>query len=193
MSPEQRRRPHLLRDLGAPARLLPGRIQRTLALLLLVALPAACTSEPAPEGGTSDDAGTAAAPATTGAADADPSAAQHPPLVVIMQGLQEDMDRVAHGLWSENWGLVRQAATDIAEHPTVSPEERARISEVLGEQMPAFAAMDRDVHDASVALAEHAGRGDVDNVLESLETLQNGCVACHLAFRDRLVETAPGG
>ena len=128
----------------------------------------------------------AVAVALVGLAWAEEPAPETAPLPEIMYGLAVDLDAVHAGLWTEDFGRIARAATAIAEHPKVPPEEMGRIQGVLGDDFAAFAQSDRHVHDTAVQLAEAARAEDLGAVMEHLHTLDQGCVACHTAFRDRL-------
>lgn len=162
----------------------------TFLALAAVLTAAACTVD---ETGTSD-----AAPADTLAADApgmDPAAAVDatggPTLRVVMAGLLTDMDSLHHALWREDFPAAAAAARAVAEHPAVSEEERQRIFGILGEDAAAFRAADMEVHDAGLALADAASGPDREAVRAQLANLHAGCLACHEAFRGRLLGTVP--
>ena len=117
-----------------------------------------------------------------------------PTLMVVMRGLETDMDRASHALWAGRMDSLAVAARAVADHPQVSAGERGRIMGILGERGPAFAAADRRVHDQAVALAERAGEGDEAGAVRALGTLQEGCVACHREFREVVrAGVAPAG
>jgi hypothetical protein len=105
-----------------------------------------------------------------------------------MLGLQGDLDRISHGLWTESYDSIGVAAESVADHPRVTPEEASLIAGVLGSDMARFQTLDRNVHDLSVQLAEHARARDMEAVLDTDARLRAGCVECHSAFRQRLRE-----
>jgi len=107
-------------------------------------------------------------------------------LKIIMRQLGQDMDALNAALWARDFGALVAAATAIAEHPHVSPQEKARVQAALGADFATFGAADRRVHDAAIRTAGAAADEDSDQVLSALGSLQAGCVACHDAFRDRL-------
>ena len=127
----------------------------------------------------------------TGVADAQP--AHHDAgaanLKIVMRQLGYDMDALNAALWARDFDALGRAATAIAEHPHVSPKEKARVQAALGPDFAAFGAADRRVHDAAVRTASAAASEDSERVLAELGSLQSGCVACHDAFRDRLRES----
>lgn len=111
------------------------------------------------------------------------------PLKEIMAALEADLIDVGHGLWTDDAALVSEAATRIAEHPTVIPAQMVTIQSVLGDEFSSFAQMDRQVHDGAVALAAAAeARRPIPELFEGYIRIQNGCLACHVAFRPRVSE-----
>ena len=110
-------------------------------------------------------------------------------LKIIMRQLGRDMDALNAALWARDLGALEAAATAIAKHPHVSPQERARVQATLGSDFAAFGAADRRVHDAAMRTASAAADQDSDRVLSELGSLQAGCVACHDGFRERLAES----
>lgn len=140
----------------------------------------ACDEAPAPDSDV-DPAGT---PGAT--AEGRPT---NLPLKEIMAGLEADLVDVAHGIWIDDANLVSAAATRMADHPTVPPRQMAVIQALLGEEFTAFAQMDRGVHDRAVALkaAADAAR-PLPELFAGYIDIQNGCLACHLVFRDRVSE-----
>lgn len=168
-----------------------------LPLLLAVTLTVAgCErAQEASRGSTAADTARAVDPAAPGSTARTSASAESagtrgalPNLFSIMLGLQRDMDRISHGLWIENHDSIAAAAQVVADHPAIPPEEGAAIGAVLGEDMARFQAMDRNVHDLAVRLAEEAEMGNMEAVLETHSALYAGCLECHTAFRDRLRE-----
>lgn len=111
-----------------------------------------------------------------------------PSLIEIMQGLEIDMDRVAHGVWVADFDSIAAGARAVADHPKVGPAERAEIFEVLGERAAGFRQADMLVHNTAVELAEKARAGDMGGVLDAMTRLQAGCVACHAGYRAPIQE-----
>lgn len=136
-------------------------------------------------GGAGEDA---AAAGSAAAGDTGSLRGVLPGLFGIMVGLQDDMARLDRGIWIENHDSIAAAARAVADHPTVPPEEFQRISGVLGDEMPSFGAMDRNVHDLAVEVEEHARAGRLEGVLRTGAELRQGCVGCHSAYRERLRE-----
>lgn len=109
------------------------------------------------------------------------------PLREIMRALGTEMGAVATAVWADDRAGVAAAARRIAEHPAVTPEQRAAIQAALGAEFPTFARHDHAVHAAALALAAAADSGRVGAaLLEPVGRVQQGCVACHDAFRGRV-------
>ena len=107
-------------------------------------------------------------------------------LKTIMVGLGQQLHALHDGLWSEDLDAVGAAATAVAQHAKVSAEERGRVQRTLGDDFPRFAAVDRQVHDAAVAVADAAAANDMDATVGRLGAQEAGCVSCHTQFRARL-------
>jgi cytochrome c556 len=145
-----------------------------VALLLLAS--AACGPTPEPEAGPGE------------VAEAEVPSPANPTLKEIMQALETDMAGVAHGIWIEDMEAVRAAAARVADHPRVTPEQMATIQATLGADFATFAGMDQAVHGASVALRDAAGQAPISELTSGYQRIQQGCVACHAAFRPRVSE-----
>jgi cytochrome c556 len=107
-------------------------------------------------------------------------------LLSVMAGLRADMIRLHEGLWTGDFRGVAEAAESVAEHPEVSPAERLRVHTALGDGFADFVAADRRVHDLALGVRDAALREDTAAVLRAVSALQQGCVACHTGYRDRL-------
>jgi hypothetical protein len=115
------------------------------------------------------------------------------PLKEIMAGLERDLAAVARGLWAEDMELIAAAAGRVAEHPRVPPEEMQAIQGRLGDEFPAFVNLDRRVHDDALELAAEAvAARPVPQLLDRYVQVQQGCVACHVAYRDRVAAALAG-
>lgn len=163
--------------------------------LLAAVMVAACSPAPPAdgEGGTrADTSAEASAPAPDAGAPArqasTPMGAALPGLFDVMWGLEDDMATVTRGLWMENFDTIQAGARAVAGHPTLPPDEVEQVAGVLGDEMEVFKAMDTQVHDLSVELAEAAAVGNLATVLELDAELRVGCVSCHSTFRERLRE-----
>lgn len=156
---------------------------RLVTVVALVATMAGCTSEPAVSGG----AGTADLHEAHAAAPG--AAPENLPLKTIMQGLETDMAALAHALWLEDAAGVAAAAARVADHPRVTPEQMAIIQGTLGPDFAAFVEHDHAVHGATVDLASAASKGATPaELLAGTVVIQEGCVACHTAFRAKVSE-----
>jgi len=106
------------------------------------------------------------------------------PLRPLMVGLAQDMDRIATGLWHEEYDLIRQGARGIAQHPKIPPSQLAQIKQALGEQFQTFVQYDKRVHHTATELVSAAEARDWSGILDLHERLKRGCVSCHTAYRD---------
>lgn len=106
------------------------------------------------------------------------------PLRPLMVGLAQDMDRIATGLWHEEYDLIQQGAQNIAEHPKISPSQLATLKQALGTQFQTFVQYDKSVHHTATELVEAAEARDWSSILNLHERLKRGCVTCHTAYRD---------
>ena len=111
------------------------------------------------------------------------------PLREIMRGLETDLAAVAHGIWIGDHEVVRTAASRIAEHPKVIPEQVAAIQSALGDEFPAFVKQDLAVHDAAMDLVEAVDSSRSTSELFSIFAgVQQGCMSCHSGFQARVAE-----
>ena len=108
------------------------------------------------------------------------------PLRPLMVGLAQDMDRIAAGLWYEDYDLIRQGAQGIAQHPKIPPFQIKKIKNTLGDQFPTFVQYDETVHRTASTLVTAAEAKNWSTVLDAHERLKRGCVGCHTAYRDQL-------
>lgn len=109
-----------------------------------------------------------------------------PGLFTIMAGLEQDLYRISRGLWLADPDAIAAGADGVASHPEIPSGEAERIASVLGPEMQAFAALDREVHDLSVRIRELARQGEVDAVLPLDAAMRRGCAGCHSRFRETL-------
>lgn len=127
---------------------------------------------------------TAGAPSLSPASSPRPLADTIKPLRPLMVGLAQDMDRIATGLWHEDYDLIRQGAHNIAQHPKIPPRQLATIKKALGPQFQTFVQYDKRVHHTATKLVQAAEARDWSAVLDTHERLKRGCVTCHTAYRD---------
>lgn len=158
-----------------------------LPLVLALLLAAACQQPPA-EVGTTAGVGTTPVSGQTDSADAagDTTAHEGEALRPIMQRLAGDMVGFMYALWLEDYPAMAERAHALADHVDISPAEMRRIETALGPDMAGFEEADHRVHEASERLYEAAQARQLNTVLDQLNEVQRGCVACHTKFRDRL-------
>jgi len=155
----------------------------TLISAALVAIAVSCEEPPATE----KDDSVPTRPEVTAEVIAEVTAVANLPLRDIMQGLEDDLATLAHGLWVEDQEIVRQAARRIADHPKVIPTQMVAIQTALGGDFPTFVAHDQNVHQAALALAEAAvSMMPVSDLFDGYLRIQRGCLSCHMAFRARV-------
>lgn len=118
--------------------------------------------------------------------DAQPAQAPTRPIRSIMVGLAQDAGRINDGLWHEDFEMIRLGARGVADHPKLAPDERALVSEALGEEFAVFVAFDTAVHEAADAMADAASTQDVSRILDLYRQVQNGCLGCHTAYRTQV-------
>lgn len=148
----------------------------------------ACTSEPKPEAQSSQAATAGDTTTATVAPDhAHTAAGEGKLLLPIMQKLGVDMTALTYGLMTDSAALVAASAAAIAEHVPIAQSDLDRIHGVLGNEMAEFERLDATVHEASVKLSQAAAAGRTGEVLQLLNEVQRGCVACHTKFRSRLL------
>lgn len=166
-------------------------IPRAVALALAGALFAGC----APEAQDAPESQEASEPASATQDHAEVGAAAGTlPLKEIMQGLERDMADAAHGLWTQDAAAVETAAGGIADHPRVPQEQMAIIQATLGDDFGKFVEFDQAVHGASVALRDLAAQGPpMEDLLAQMVVIQEGCVACHTAYRAKVSEALAAG
>jgi hypothetical protein len=111
------------------------------------------------------------------------------PLLDIMRGLADDMSGVLEGVWVADPEIIQYHATRIADHPKVSDENRVAIQGTLGADFPTFVGYDQQVHAGAVRLAEQAEAGmPLSDLLALTVEIEEGCVSCHEAFRERVIQ-----
>lgn len=103
-----------------------------------------------------------------------------------MAGLAQDMSRINTGLWHEDFGLVREGASSIANHPKIPSDQIAKIKKELGEDFQNFVRFDKNVHGTATELVSAAEARDWSDVLTKYTELRDGCFGCHAAYRERL-------
>ena len=107
-------------------------------------------------------------------------------LQTIMQGLRDNLVEVADGLLTDDLELVARAATGIANHPRIPPEQIQLVARELGEEMPVFKQFDMRVHDLAVEIGAAARAGDKTAAMGKFQRMIDGCFGCHAAYKDRV-------
>ena len=164
-----------------------------ICMFLAVFLMTAGCGETAPEADPAAVPDTAAATSDhDGHADADHDAHDHGagdplPFIAIMQGLSADLAAFSHALWLEDYALMSERSASIASHPPTDPADTERFQQILGDEYEDFYDADHVVHEAAEELHLAVESRDLDAILTRLADVQRGCVACHSAFRDRLL------
>ena len=104
----------------------------------------------------------------------------------IMLGLRDGLVEIADGLLTDDFGLVQHGATTIAEHPRIPEEQVQLVARELGEEMPAFKALDTQVHDLSLEIEAAAKALDAAAARSAFTRMIDGCFACHTAYKERV-------
>lgn len=104
----------------------------------------------------------------------------------LMAGLAQDMSRINTGIWHEDFDLVRQGASSIANHPRIASEQVKKIKKTLGQEFQNFVKFDKSVHSTSKELVSATEARDWSDVLNKYTELRDGCFGCHSAYRERL-------
>lgn len=107
-------------------------------------------------------------------------------LRLLMVGLAQDMARINTGIWHEDFDLVQQGASSIANHPRIPPDQIAKIKKALGQEFQNFVRFDKAVHGTATELVNAAEARDWSGVLTKQTELRDGCFGCHTAYRERL-------
>lgn len=109
-------------------------------------------------------------------------------LPTIMRMLLADIDLINDGIYTENYVLIEQGASNINEHPPLSPKSRQLVKNTLGDRMPTFGEYDRIVHSRADSLRNAARQKDMNAILKNYRIIQQGCVNCHSAFQEEIRE-----
>ena len=107
-------------------------------------------------------------------------------LKAIMLGLRDGLVEIADGLLTDDFGLVQHGATTIAEHPRIPVEQVQLVAQELGPEMPAFKALDTQVHDLSLEIEAAAKALDGAAARAAFTQMIDGCFACHTAYKERV-------
>lgn len=113
--------------------------------------------------------------------------AQSMALYGIMQQMQTDMDAVQAAITQEDWKKVAELAPKIAHHEQPPLLEKVKILTWLNVDAPHFKGLDGQVEKAATAMGAAAQKGDKDAVVADYAQVQQSCVACHDAYRDKFI------
>ena len=106
----------------------------------------------------------------------------------IMQGLRDDLIKITDGLLVDDFELIAEGAKGIAEHPRIPPHQVKLVAAELGAEMPAFKQMDTRVHELSLQIVAAADNAEREAAYRSYQSMSDGCLACHIAYRERVAE-----
>lgn len=107
-------------------------------------------------------------------------------LKTIMQELRDNLTDVTDGLLADDFGLVARGANGIAEHPRIPADQVKLVADELGEEMAVFKQLDTWVHDLALEVKVTAEKPDRAALFTNYQTMVEGCVACHNAYKDRV-------
>jgi cytochrome c556 len=108
------------------------------------------------------------------------------PLVPMMQQLLTDIQQVDRGIYTEDFSMIKDGAGNISDHPTMTPEDKKLVKTTLGEEMQQFVKFDMVVHHHADSMRMAAVEENMQKVLEHYRITQQGCVACHSNYRDKI-------
>ncbi len=108
------------------------------------------------------------------------------PLIPMMRMLLADMQQVDHGVYTENYALIKKGADGIANHPTMSQEDKQLVKETLGTEIKQFVEFDMKVHHHADSMRLAAIEKDMQDVLHHYRIVQQGCVDCHSNYRSQI-------
>ena len=109
-----------------------------------------------------------------------------PSLKEIMQGLRDNLIEISDGLLTDDFELVAQGATSIAEHPKIPAAQVQLVAADLGPEMAAFKQLDNLVHDLSLEIGAAAKALDRDAAISSYQRMIEGCFDCHGTYKERV-------
>ena len=112
------------------------------------------------------------------------------PLLLIMRNLERNMAAVQAGIWRGRYDVVQEAARAMADHAKIPPRQIERIRSALGEEgLKGFVAADQYWHEKATELAEVAGEGDMERIVDLTTELLQRCSSCHVEYRQPLRES----
>lgn len=111
-----------------------------------------------------------------------------PTLKEIMQDLRDNLVEITDGLLVDDFDRIANGAMGIAHHAPIPASQVAQIADELGSEMAAFKLFDQQVHGLSVSMAAAARDHDRNAVILDYQRMVDGCLACHVTFKDRVSE-----
>jgi len=87
------------------------------------------------------------------------------PLVPMMRLLLADMYTINEGMYTENYQLIEEGGTAIAEHPVMTEEDKSLIKSTLGDKMKQFVNYDMIVHHHADSIRLAAIQKDMDEII----------------------------
>jgi len=109
-------------------------------------------------------------------------------LRLIMQGLLEDTQQIAAGIFLQDFSKIALAANKIAHHPAPGMVTKTKLIASLGPKMGQFKQFDSVVHDTAIVIATAANEEDMTAAMTAYHQLIDGCQACHSEFKQRVTK-----
>lgn len=100
----------------------------------------------------------------------------------LLAGLDQGMARISTGVWHEDFGLVEQGAASIANHPQISPDQIAKIKQVLSEEFQNFVRFGKTVHGTAPELVIAAEAREWFAMLNTYTGLPDGYFGCRRVY-----------
>ncbi len=106
----------------------------------------------------------------------------------IMQNLGKNMQTITDGISREEWKLIKETASSIADHPQPPFSEKIKILNFIGSNVGKFRDYGKQRRQAAQELELAAMKSDGEMVIAAFARLQNSCLICHQSFRKPFVE-----
>jgi cytochrome c556 len=104
----------------------------------------------------------------------------------VMQGLLKETQQLTQGIILQDFSLIAQSASKIADHPTPSMMTKIKLMKALGTDMVKFKSKDDVVHNSSVAIVKYAQEKNLAAIQQKYQIMIDGCVACHSEFKEKV-------
>ncbi len=104
----------------------------------------------------------------------------------IMQEMGKEMQVVTDAIGREDWPMVAQAASNIADHPRPPLTEKIKIMAFIGSDAVKLKNHDKQTHDAARVVQRAATQKQGQGVIDAFATLQKTCLSCHQHFRQSI-------